>query len=187
MSCNPEIHEELKNMDEITCPFCNQEIGEHTIKKGTCCSEQNVENHDNMNVCIKCGSVYGYENAHEFVDFYDNIYKIQRKSIYHREYHIKNKITDLCCKNKYQISPNDEQKVIKVFEEIDKILPQINQDRKRMIDINYILKQIFMMLNLPIEKAIKYPKSKETLDKYEKYWNDIQSLIGDKIKSIINK
>ena len=63
--------------------------------------------------------------------------------------------------------------MIKVFEEIDKILPQINQDRKRMIDINYILKQIFMMFNLPIEKAIKYPKSKETLDKYEKYWDDI--------------
>ena len=32
MSCK-DIHDELIDMNEVTCPFCNQEIGEHTIKK----------------------------------------------------------------------------------------------------------------------------------------------------------
>ena len=51
MSCE-NIHEELKNMNEVTCPFCNQEIREHTIKKDMCCSDQNIENHNDMYVCV---------------------------------------------------------------------------------------------------------------------------------------
>ena len=146
MSCNLDIHIE---MDEIICPFCDKQLVE-VERYIESCDESDVEKDDNMIVCKKCGSVYGYENAHEYVDFYDNIYKIQRKSIYHREYHIKNKITDLCFKNKYQISP--KQKIIRIFEEIDKILPQIDQNRKRRIDINYIFKQLFVMLDLSVEK-----------------------------------
>ena len=38
-----------------------------------------------------------------------------------------------------------------VFKEMDKILLQINGNRKRLININFILKQLFKMLNLPHE------------------------------------
>ena len=26
MSCNSVIHDELKNMEETTCPFCNKQL-----------------------------------------------------------------------------------------------------------------------------------------------------------------
>ena len=76
MSCNKIIHDELNNMDNIICPFCEQEIGEHTVKKETCCSEQIVENHDGKNLCINCGIVFSYNFVKEYVDFHENKHKI---------------------------------------------------------------------------------------------------------------
>ena len=83
------------------------------------------------------------------------------------------------------VSVNNRTKIYRIFEEIDKILPNVNGDRKRMINTNFILKQLFKMFNLPHEN-ISISKSKRTLAFYELYWESIQLLIGDKIKLIIN-
>ena len=61
----------------------------------------------------------------------------------------------------------------------------INDGRKRMISIKYVIKQLFEMLGLPY-KDIYVTKSKSTLKNYEQYWAKIQLLIGDRIQSIIN-
>ena len=52
------------------------------------------------------------------------------------------------------------------------MLPQINGDRKRMININFVLKKIFQMLDAPCDN-IKINKSKKTLGIYEQYWKQI--------------
>ena len=70
------------------------------------------------------------------------------------------------------------------FKEINKILPQINNDRKRIININFILKILFKMMK--IEKADQIPvsSSPKTISCNEMYWDQIVSLIGDKINTI---
>ena len=40
---------------------------------------------------------------------------------------------------------------MQIFNEIDKILPKINQNRKRMININFIFKNIFNMLKIEVD------------------------------------
>ena len=47
------------------------------------------------------------------------------------------------------------------------------------------MKQLFKMLRLPY-KDINVTKSKKTLKYYKQYWEQLQSLIGDRIQSIIN-
>ena len=37
---------------------------------------------DGMNICKKCGVVTGYDEAPEYIDFYENEYKMRRKSEY---------------------------------------------------------------------------------------------------------
>lgn len=59
------------------------------------------------------------------------MYKIRPKSVYHRKYHLYNKIDFLSSKNGVQISFKDRDKIIRVFEEIDKMLPKINGNRKK--------------------------------------------------------
>ena len=185
MSCK-NIHQELVDMEEINCPFCNKEIGKHTIKKETCCIEQNIQNNDNMNVCITCGTVHGYKPLIDYVEFHENKHRFHRKSVYQRKYHIGNIINNIAIKNDFQISVKNKDKILRIFGEIGKVIKSVNIDRKRMININFILQKIFMMLNLPHEK-IKTTKSKRTLEKYDQYWKDILSLISDKITKIIQE
>ena len=55
-----------------------------------------------------------------------------------------------------------------------------------MININFILKQIFRMLDLPYEK-IKTTKSKKTLENYDRYWKDIMSLAYNEFDLIVKE
>ena len=137
MSCNSVIHDELKNIEEATCLFCDKQLVkvDHSVKVvESCCSEPDiVKKNDNIIVCLNCGSVYGYE----YFNFYENMYKIRRKLVYHRKYHIDNVICRICHKTNVQISRDKIDKIEKIFPQIDK--------RKRMISIKFILRQFFFI------------------------------------------
>ena len=45
-----------------------------------------------------------------------------------------------------QITTIDKNKIFEIFKKIESVLPQINGDRKRIINIDFILKQILMMM-----------------------------------------
>ena len=184
MSCK-ELHNELVNMEEVICPFCNKKVGKQTKKKDLCCTEPEIVKNNTI-VCKKCGTVHGYTPLIEYVKFYQNKHRFYRKSIYQRKYHIENIINNIAVKNKFQISVENKDKILRIFDEIGKVVKSVNIDRKRMININFILKQIFEMLDLPFEK-VKTSKSKKTLEKYELYWKDILSLTFDKIMKIIQE
>ena len=99
MSCNSVIHDELKNMEESTCPFCDRqlvEVDNNVRVVELCCSGQDIGNDNNMIVSLNCGSVHGYGYVNEYIDFYENMYKIRRKSVHHRKYHIENVINSIC-------------------------------------------------------------------------------------------
>ena len=190
MRCNTQIHNELKSMGEPTCPFCDRllvEVDEVEAEKviESCCREQDMVNVNGMNVCINCGSVHGYDYVPEHVNFYENMYKIRRKSVYHRKYHIENVLNSICYRNRVQLTHNQRNRIYKVLAEIDSILYKINDGRKRMISIKFILKQLFKMLGLPY-KDIQVTKSKKTVKYYKQYWEKVQLLIGDRIQSIIS-
>ena len=54
-----------------------------------------------------------------------------------------------------------------------------------MISVKFIMKQLFKMLGLPY-KDINVTKLKKTLKYYKQYWEKVQSLIGNRIQSIIS-
>lgn len=82
-----------------------------------------------------------YQVASEYIDYHENRCRVIKKLIYQRKYHLENIINNICDKNGLSISQSNRFKIHKIFNEIDKILPQINGDRKRIISISYILKQ----------------------------------------------
>ena len=170
-------------MGEMSYPFCDtilQNISDEQIY--ICCDNKNVYDIDGRLTCVNCGQTHGEEFVNDFID----MYKIKRKSVYGRKYHIENVINDLRVKNKFEISRNEINRILKVFDEINKILPQVNIKRKRMISIIFVLKQLFEMLKIP-HNSIQITKSKRTLAYYQQYWDKVKSLLGDKIDKIINK
>ena len=99
---------------------------------------------------------------------------------------IQNVIFDICCKDNMQITTIDKIKIFEIFYKIESVLPQINGDRKRMINIDFILKQILMMIRLKY-KNIPTFKPKRTSEFYKQQWSRIKTLIADDIKTIIRR
>ena len=191
MNCNKELHDELKESGDIVCPFCDQKLEDSNekpqdrlVKYYSCCDNQYIINDDGMLACLSCGVVQGYNYVKEYVNFYENIHRFIRKSVYHREYHINNILLDIEEKYNIKISNCQKQKIDAIYVEIGKVLNEVNGTRKRMISANFIMRKIFKMMGIPY-KNIPISKSKKTLAFYNKYWPSIMSLIGDKIRSIL--
>ena len=190
MDCEIGIHEAFIELKQNICPFqlledekkCDIIIEEYYL----CCDCQDIINDNGMIVCRSCGIVQGYKTAREYVDFYENRYRMRRKSVYHRKYHLNNILMDISTKHNITFSVEQKNKIMKIFSEIDKILPQINGERKRMISLKFILRQVSRMMGLPFNK-IPISESKKTLASYEKYWKQMNELIGDRMKGIIDK
>ena len=191
MNCDMELHESLIESGDIVCPFCNQNLGDsdekprdHSAKYYFCCDCQDIVNDNGMIVCRSCGIVQGYKIAREYVDFYENRYRMRRKSVYHRKYHINNTILDIKQKYNIEISCHQKCKIDRVFVEIGRIINEVNIKRKRMISINFIIRKVLSMMNLPFDN-IPISKSKKTLAFYNQYWDSIMTIIGDKILAIL--
>ena len=183
--CDSNIHDELINLEQSTCPFCDQLLVTESAKEAIpCCSKQDIENNDGIYVCLNCGLVHSYTTDNEYIDFYENIYKIHRKSIYHRKYHIQNILNGLLVDQRVELNHDQRDRIYKVFVEIGTILNDVNRNRKRMISTKFIVRKILEMMRLPYNK-IQITKSKKTLAFYDKYWVEIMTHIGNKIITII--
>ena len=154
-------------MGEFTCPFCDQQLNDYMSaeKDEMFCDDKESITGNEMHVCRNCGVVDSYEPTPEYINFYKN--KIRRKTVYIRKYHISNIINDIDIdkKNSIQISYSNRERILRIFILIDQVLPQVNENRKQMISINYILRQLFEML----------------------WWNNVYGLVKNDVNKIINK
>ena len=114
-------------MEYIDCPFCDQELKQPTIKTISCCEKQDTINNKSKNVCRNCGTVSGYDIASEYIDFRENKYKIVKKSVYQRKYHLENVLNDITSKNWWQLSVNNKNRIHDIFRKIDKIMVIVNE------------------------------------------------------------
>ena len=142
MDCNTQIHDELKNMMDSTCPFCDQQLAEVDKVDELCCGEQELENIDGMNTCVNCGSVLGYVFVDKRINLYENMYKIRKKSVYCRKYYIENVMNSISFENNIELTHGQRDRIYKVFVEIDSVQNKINDGRKRMISFKFIIEAI---------------------------------------------
>ena len=179
MNCTIELHDEL-SQNYINFPFCKHQIlNYYTDKQSNCCEQPDITEHNSCLLCINCGQIGNELFKNNFIDFHENRYRIYKKSIYIRKYHIQNVLSDIAIENKLPISRAIINCVCQTFNLINTVLPQVNQDRKRIISIKFIIHKLFVMWKLP--HVIQISKSNKTLKYFEEYWNKIESLIGDKL------
>ena len=58
-------------------------------------------------------------------------------------------LDSISSENNIQLTYHQRERIYKVFVEIDSVLNEVNDGRKRMISIKYVIKQLFKMLGLP--------------------------------------
>ena len=85
-----------------------------------------------------------------------------------------------------QLSYKDRNKILDIIHLIGDHSKDLDIKRKRFISIEYLLKRIYDILGYK-NIFFKLPKSKTTMNNYNKYWDDLWSLIGVQIQSIIDQ
>ena len=69
----------------------------------------------------------------------------RNKYVYHRKYHSLNVMYDIAQKNNVQIGYYNIENIRRTFRLIP---PEVNIGQKRMISVNFILKQLFDILGI---------------------------------------
>ena len=149
--CDKEVRELLIQESHINCIFCNKQIQDPgKPKRYFCCDSMRLIK-DGFIECKNCGQVHDYFTADEYVDFYENRHRIKRKSIYHRKYHIINVMNDIAQINGIQIGYYKRENILRIFRLIDNVTPEVNNFcRKRLISVNFIVKQLFDILGVEL-------------------------------------
>ena len=147
-----EIHLELIKDDHIQCPFCFEHLVEAKSIRMRCCKNMKLIK-DKLLVCKNCGQVHDEYFSSEYIDFYENRHKIKRKSVYHRKYHIINVMNDIVQINSIQIGYYNRENILRIFKLIDNVT-QPDVGRKRLISVNFIIKQLFDILGTMVSSNI---------------------------------
>ena len=169
------------------CIYCNHHK-ETTINKQNmpyCCENQNIRDISGQLTCIHCGQVIGEDFKTEYINFHANLFKIYKKTVYNRKYHLSHTLDKIILQCKVPISCSTNFKIHNIFVEINKILQQINGKRKRIISLKYLLHRILQLMKID-SSQLELTKSKKTMKLYNVYWDKIMSLIGPEIIRIIN-
>ena len=151
------------------CVFCDKQIQDlGKPRRYFCCDFMKLIK-DNLLVCGNCGQVHDYLTADESIDFYENRYRIKRKSAYHRKYHIINVMNDIAQTNGIQIGYYSRENILKILKLIDNVTHQLG-----------VRRQLFDTLGIEY-KFIPLTKSKKTLNYYSRWWAQIYDLIKEDI------
>ena len=74
----------------------------------------------------------------------------------------------------------NRENILRIFKLIDQLSPEVNFGRRRMISVNFILKQLFDILGIEYN-FIPLTRSKNTLKYYSQWWERVNALIKEDI------
>ena len=134
-----------------------------------CCNKENFEVYMGQHLCIGCGQLKGHVLGQFDINDSDRLH-YQKKSVYHRKYYFEKKVNNIS----KIIGLNSEEKC-ELYERLLELdcssIKIVNKKffRKRMININYIIKQILEEMGCKINFNLKI--SHKILELYEKWWS----------------
>ena len=101
----------------------------------------------------------------------------QKKSIYNRSYHIQNRLDETTKKYDLDIKPEVYFKLKADLENLDRKINEINQEheRKRMINISYVIKKILKKYDKQEAKKIKLNIGDDTKYEYDDWFKTFQA------------
>ena len=121
-----------------------------------CSNTESFSSYSGYNMCNECGTLNGHILGQFDVKDFDRLY-YRKQSIYHRKYYYDKKVKNIS----KLINLTDEQKfelynrLLKIDKYIMKILNN-QYFRKRMININYLIKKIWRKWDVKIIKILNF-------------------------------
>ena len=72
----------IKNLRQIYCPVCNEQLQEHTVKNEQCCKTMKLETDNGEIVLVSCYLIQRYRYVNEYIDNNENKFKIMKNSVH---------------------------------------------------------------------------------------------------------
>ena len=151
-------------------------VGSPISKCSNCPNTESFTIDYDLKICDECGTVNGHVlGQFDFKDL-DRLY-YRKKSIYHRKYHYEKKVNQISKK----INLTDEEKcelysrLLKIDNYIMEILNK-QYFRKRLININYLIKRLLEEMGSERYKNIVIKISPQSLEIYEKWWTSYKDM-----------
>ena len=151
-------------------------IGSPISKCKNCLNTKCFTIDSGFKICDECGTQNGHVLGLFDLKDFDRLH-YRKKSIYHRKYHYEKKVNQIS----KLLNLNDDEKC-ELYDrliKIDKLIMEIlNKQyfRKRMININYLVKKILEEMGCEKYKLINLKISSQTLEIYEKWWTSYKNL-----------
>lgn len=118
-------------------------------------------------ICYDCGKLHGHVLGEFDLNDCDRLH-YQKKSVYHRKYYFEKKV------NKIKILNSEEKSILyeRLLELDTKSIKLVNKkySRKRVINVNFIIKKILEEMGCEKYKIIKNKISLKILEVYENWW-----------------
>ena len=127
-------------------------------------------------ICDECGTLNSHVLGLFDLKDFDRLH-YRKKSIYHRKYHYEKKVNQIS----KRINLTDDEKcelydkLIKIDNRIMEILNK-QYFRKRMININYLIKKLLEEMGCEKYKLIYLKISPQTLEIYDQWWTSYKNL-----------
>ena len=169
----------LKNLNDglnIYTPILDN-LPRKKPEKASCknCDNKHFFKDNGLLICNKCFCVI----TRCFIKDYNSKDRchFQKKSIYIRSYHINNRLDEITKKYDLDIKAEVYFKLKEDLRNLDRKINKINQEheRKRMINISYIIKKILKKYDKQEAKKIKLNIGEDTKHKYDVWFKNFQS------------
>ena len=95
-------------------------------------------------------------------------------------------MNDIAQTNGIQIGYYNRENILRIFKLIDNVTHQPGVRRRRLISVNFIIKQLFDILGVEY-KIIPLTRSKNTLRYYENWWERVYALIKTDVDRLISQ
>ena len=169
----------LKNLNDgldIYSPIL-ENIPLSTPKKVSCkfCDNTHFFKDQGFRFCNKCFYSIGRVFIKDFTSR-DRCH-FQKKSVYKRSYHYQNKLEEISQKYDLDLKPEVYLKLKSDLEKIDKSMNKINiqYERKRLINISYLIKRILSDCDKTEADKIQLKLSDKTLKFYDDWYKTYES------------
>ena len=173
----PFTEEDVKKIFDLIHDV-RETVEKETDRRVKCwnCKETDFEIISGFKICENCGCqnehVLGYFDKRDEEQMF-----FRKKSIYKRRYHYAKKVDEVS--KKIQLSEEEKYSLFNDLMEInDSVMERLNKkfNRKRMINILFLIKKILEEKGDEKSKLIEFKSSPKTLSYYEKWWNGYRSL-----------
>lgn len=164
--------EQIEKYLEILRSFSNKE----KIVKPLCCESPYFIIESGYHLCENCGKTNGHALGYFDNKEYDRFH-FQKKSVYQPKYYYEKKVNQIS--KRINLSDEEKSELYDKLISIDNNLKkQLNNQfgRKRLINIFYLIKKILEEMGSDKSKEVYLKISKQTLQKYNNWWENYINL-----------